>query len=415
VTPPTTDIREIHDVGASLVAASGEQEHARAEREELLRSEQAARAAAESANRAKDEFLAMLGHELRNPLGAISNAASVLDNPRLGPDQAVRARGVIMRQVSHLTRLMDDLLDAGRAVMGKIVLRAQPLDLAAVAMQSLATLKAADRLRGHRIVEDFEPAWVEADPVRLDQVIGNLVVNAVKYTPEGGTIRVSVRREGAEAVLRVTDTGIGIAPQLAARVFELFVQGDRDLDRSQGGLGIGLTLVRRLAELHGGTADVKSEGPGRGSEFIVRLPAIESMAQAGPASSPAAKGRSRHILIIEDNDDARETLRMLLEIHGHNVETAADGATGVEKALAIQPQVALVDVGLPRLDGYEVARRIRAHKGLRQPYLVAITGYGTPEDRQRALDAGFDVHVAKPVDAETLAAILRGADSFIVS
>jgi CheY-like chemotaxis protein/anti-sigma regulatory factor (Ser/Thr protein kinase) len=308
--------------------------------------------------------------------------------------------------VGHLTRLTDDLLDAGRALMGKIVLRPQALDLSSVAAQSLATLKASGRLRGHRIVEDLEPAWVEADAIRLDQVIGNLVVNAVKYTPETGTIRVSVRREGDEAVLRVADTGIGLEPDLAARVFELFVQGDRDLDRSQGGLGIGLTLVRRLAEMHRGSASVASEGHGKGSEFTVRLPAVEPAAAASAAPAAASAPRAREILIVEDNADARETLRMLLEISGHNVETAGDGATGLEKALALQPEIALVDIGLPGLDGYEIARRIRASRGLRQPYLVAITGYGAPEDRQRALEAGFDIHVAKPVDAETLAAIL---------
>ena len=410
IPPPSTDIREIKDVGASLVTASDELDRARVEREELLRSEQAARATAESANRAKDEFLAMLGHELRNPVGAISNAASLLDNPRIGPEQAVRARGVITRQVSHLARLMDDLLDAGRAVMGKIVLRPQPLDLAAVAMQSLATLKATGRLGGHRVEQELKAAWVSADPIRLDQVIGNLVVNAVKYTPEGGLIRVSVGREGGEAVLRVTDNGIGIEPSLAARVFDLFVQGDRLLDRSQGGLGIGLTLVRRLSELHGGIAEVSSAGTGRGSEFTVRLPAIEPAAQANAVRADV-KANARHILVIEDSPDARDMLRMLLDIQGHTVETASDGATGVEKALALQPQIALVDVGLPHMDGYEVARRIRAHPGLRQPYLVALTGYGTPEDRQRALDAGFDAHVAKPVDNETLASLLSRAQT----
>ena len=401
-----SDVREIHDVALTLATAAREQDHARAEREELLRREQDARAAAEAANRAKDEFLAMLGHELRNPLGAISNAASLLQHEKLAPEAAIRAHGVIARQVGHLTRLTDDLLDAGRALMGKIVLRPQPLDLAAVAAQSLATLKASGRLHGHRIVEDLEPAWVEADSIRLDQIIGNLVVNAVKYTPEAGTIRVSVKREGGEAVLRVADTGIGIEPALAARVFELFVQGDRDLDRSQGGLGIGLTLVRRLAEMHGGSASVASEGPGKGSEFTVRLPLVEAAVQSGTTPDRPAAAPRRNILIIEDNADARETLRTLLTIFGHSVETASDGLAGLEKALALQPEIALVDIGLPGLDGYEIARRIRASRGLRQPLLVAVTGYGTPADRERALAAGFDAHVVKPVDSETLASIL---------
>jgi len=208
--------------------------------------------------------------------------------------------------------------------------------------------------------------------------------------------------------LRVTDNGIGIEPDLAARVFDLFVQGDRDLDRSQGGLGIGLTLVRRLSELHGGTAAVASAGTGRGSEFTVRLPAIEPAAPA-QVEPLDGKANARHVLVVEDSADARDMLRMLLDMQGHKVETASDGATAVEKALALQPQIALVDVGLPHMDGYEVARRIRAHPGLRQPYLVALTGYGAPEDRQRALDAGFDAHLAKPVDNEMLAAVISRA------
>ena len=402
--PPRTAIREIQDVAQALISSSEQ-------RQDLLHREQAARAAAEAANRSKDEFLAMLGHELRNPLGAISNAASLLENARADETIAKRARDIIARQVSHLTRLTDDLLDAGRALMGKIVLRPQPLDLAAVAAQSLATLKASERASRHTLVEDLRPAWIEADAIRLDQIISNLVVNAVKYTPPGGTIRVSVAREGGEAVLRVADDGIGLAPELAARAFDLFVQGDRDLDRSEGGLGIGLTLVRRLAELHRGSASVRSEGDGKGSEFTVRFPAIAARAGAAPASPRPSAVASRDVLIIEDNDDARETLRILLEMSGHRVETASDGAAGLEKALAIRPEVALIDVGLPKMDGYEVARRIRASKGIRRPFLVALTGYGLPEDRQRAFDAGFDAHLVKPVDSATLAEVMATSSS----
>jgi signal transduction histidine kinase/ActR/RegA family two-component response regulator len=408
---PDLDVQELHDVSTTLRAADEGQAQARAEREELLKREQAARAAAEAANRAKDEFLAMLGHELRNPLGAISNAAYVLENEKLDGETARRTRAIIMRQVGHLTRLTDDLLDAARALMGKIVLRKRPLDLSAVAMQSIATLKGAQRLQGHRIIEDFQPAWVEADAVRLDQVIVNLVVNAVKYTPQGGTIRVSVRREGREAILTVADDGIGIAPELAPQVFDLFVQGDRALDRNEGGLGIGLTLVRKLAELHGGTAVVHSDGPGLGSEFIVRLPVTEPAAESPDSAPHVAGGNARHILLVEDNADARDTLAMLLEMQGHRVDTAADGPSGLEKALALQPEVALVDVGLPGMDGYEVARRIRASRGMRRPVLVALRGYGAPEERERALAAGFDTHVVKPVDDQTLAEILSSAES----
>jgi CheY-like chemotaxis protein/anti-sigma regulatory factor (Ser/Thr protein kinase) len=265
-------------------------------------------------------------------------------------------------------------------------------------------------LRDHRLVEEYQPAWIDCDPIRMDQVVANLVVNAVKYTPAGGTIRVSVRREGHEAVLRVADDGIGLSPELASSVFELFVQGERDLDRSQGGLGIGLTLVRRLAEMHGGAVSVASDGRGKGSEFTVRLPAIEAVAGTEAVITRAVAGPARHILVVEDNRDACESLRGLLQAHGHRVDTANDGPSGLERALALQPEVVLLDVGLPRMDGYEVARKIRASHGIRRPLLIAITGYGAPEDRERAHEAGFDAHVTKPVDYGTLAALLSTAD-----
>ena len=400
---PRTDIREIHDVATALTDASES-------RTQALQREKVAREAAETANRAKDEFLAMLGHELRNPLSAISNASALLEAPNLPPESAVRARGVIARQVGHLARLTDDLLDVGRALMGKIQLHRKAVDLAQLVAQSLATLKSAQRLRDHRLIEEYQPAWVDCDPVRMDQIVANLVVNAVKYTPAGGTIRVSVGHEGHQAVLRVTDDGIGLAPELAERVFDLFVQGERDLDRSQGGLGIGLTLVRRLAELHGGSASAASDGRGKGSEFTVRLPMVERPADTETEAKRAVTEPARHILLVEDNADACETLRNLLEVHGHRVATASDGPSGLERALALQPEVILLDVGLPRMDGYEVARRIRASDGIRRPLLIAITGYGAPEDRERAHEAGFDAHVTKPVDYGTLAALFSTAD-----
>ena len=399
---PQSEIREIDDVARALEEASRS-------RSELLQSEREARAAAENANRAKDEFLAMLGHELRNPLSAISNASTLLDAPNLQPEQSARARAVITRQVGHLARLTDDLLEVGRALMGKIQLRRQPLDLAVLVAQSVATLKSAQRLRNHHLQEEYRPVWADCDAVRLDQVVANLVVNAVKYTPEGGTIRVSVGREGHSAVLRVADDGIGLAPELAGRVFDLFVQGERELHRSQGGLGIGLTLVRSMAQMHGGDASVTSAGPGLGSEFTVRIPAIEAPAGAETSAPRDDVERARHVLIVEDNIDACETLRALLEMHGHRVDTANDGATGLERALALQPEVVLLDVGLPGMDGYEVARRIRAARGIRRPLLVAITGYGGAEDRERALAAGFDAHLTKPVEYPTLSVLISGA------
>ena len=403
-TPPATDIREIREAAEALLAADLERSHGEAEREELLRREQAARAVAERASRAKDEFLAMLGHELRNPLGAVANAVRLLEHPRCNEETALHARQIIARQVDHLARMTDDLLDAGRTITGKIALQRQPVDLAAAVADTLATLK--PRTERHRLVVETQPSWVDADPTRLEQIVANLVVNAVKYTPEGGTIRISVRVESGAAVLRVADEGIGMPPELVATAFDLFVQGERGLDRSYGGLGIGLTLVRRLAELHGGSVQASSAGPGLGSEFTVRLPAIAVPAAVRQLAASERRVPARDILIVEDNADARETLCRLLEFGGHRVRTAADGAEGLDAALAALPEVAFVDIGLPKLDGYEVARRIRAAKDGGRPLLIALTGYGLEEDRQRALAAGFDAHLVKPVSEGELEKLL---------
>jgi len=402
---PHTPIGEIRQVADSLAVAADERARGEAEREQLLEREQQARAIAEAANRSKDEFLAMLGHELRNPLGALANAAQLLG----AADEETRshARSVIGRQVQHLARMTDDLLDAARAMTGKVVLQRQPLDLAEATARVLSTLRASGRTGQRRIVQALAPAWVDADPTRIEQIVGNLLGNALKFTPEGGTITVSVAREGDETLLRVADTGIGMTPELAARVFEAFVQGARPLDRSQGGLGIGLTLVRRLAELHGGSAAAQSEGEGRGSVFTVRLPAIAPPAAArGRALAPGAMP-ARDVLVVEDNDDARETLRRMLELAGHRVRVAVDGAAALEAVHAAVPEIALIDIGLPKMDGYELARRIRADMQDRRPFLVAITGYGLPEDRNRSREAGFDVHLVKPVDSATLAEVLE--------
>jgi signal transduction histidine kinase/ActR/RegA family two-component response regulator len=403
---PDTGIREIHDVGAAIADAARKRRAFEAEREDLLRREQAARSEAEAASRAKDNFLAMLGHELRNPLAALSNAASLLKHGGNRPDIAARSRDVIERQVTHLARLTDDILDAARALLGKIELRPEPVDLAKVAAQALATLGATGRTDRHQLKVQLEEAWIEGDPVRLDQIVSNLLVNAVKYTPERGTITVRTRRTADESVLTVADDGVGMSPDLAARAFDLFVQGERGLDRAQGGLGIGLTLVRRLAELHHGSAEVVSEGDNRGSEFTVRFPAIAKPAAPPAPSGPLARGTPRTILVVEDNTDARETLQILLSMMGHHVESAVDGVTGLEKALSMAPDVALVDLGLPGMDGYELARRLRASGG-RSVYLVAVTGYGAQEDMERAIAAGFDAHVTKPLSAEELAEMLR--------
>lgn len=403
---PSIAIGELHQVGEALALASAERARGEAERERLLRREREARSVAEVANRAKDEFLSMLGHELRNPLGAIANASRLLDDPRADEQTTVRAQEIIARQVVHLARLTDDLLDAGRALTGKIVLRLMPVDLAAATARMLdggwTTGSNADR----RVVEDLESVWIEADPTRLEQIIGNLLGNALKYSRDGGTVRVSVRREGEEAVLSVTDDGVGMEPDLVSRVFDSFVQGDRALDREHGGLGIGLTMVRRLALLHGGSVHAHSDGPDRGSEFCVRFPAT-SPPDASPASdAPAAPIAKRSILLVEDNDDAREALRHLLELDGHRVEAAGDGDSALASLRAAPAEVALVDLGLPGMDGYELARRIRAELG-GTILLVALTGYGLPADRVRSQEAGFDAHLVKPVDRATLEQVLR--------
>src|SRR6266850_5312578 len=344
----------------------------------LFGRQEAARAEAEAVNRAKDEFLAMLGHELRNPLGAISNAAHLLTLAESRGGDTTRARDIIARQVQHLARLVDDLLDVSRVVAGKVVLRLQPLD-AAETVRRVAALHGGGR---HVIAVDSTPVWVSADPTRLEQILTNLMANAVKYTQPGGEIAVTVGREREGTVVRVRDSGSGIRPELLPRVFDLFVQGDRSLERTGGGLGIGLTLVRHLVQLHVGTVEAGSEGPGRGSTFTVRLPVLAvAPVPAGVASAPVA-GPARRVLVVEDNDDARETLRNLLHLFGHEVHEARDGDTGVEEARRLAPDVALIDIGLPGIDGYEVARRIRAH--VPRARLVAVTGYGQPDDRERA-------------------------------
>ena len=402
---PDTDIAEIRRVADSLEFAAAERRRGDAERQQILEREQEARAIAEAANRSKDEFLAMLGHELRNPLGAIANGARLLE----APDEATRghARDVIARQVQHLARMTDDLLDAARAMTGKIVLQRQPIDLAQAAARAVAALRASGRAGEHRFLQRLEPVWVDADATRVEQVLANLLANAVKYTPKEGAITVSVAREGADAVLRVADEGIGMPPELVARVFDPFVQGERPLDRSYGGLGIGLTLVRRLAELHGGAASAASDGPGRGSVFTVRLPAIEAPATRPGKPAPEGAAGGCEVLIVEDNADARETLKRLLEYEGHRVRAAGDATAALEVLRAGRLDVALIDIGLPGMDGYELARRIRAQgDGGRTLLLVAVTGYGLPEDRRRSAAAGFDAHLIKPLDLEALRALL---------
>ena len=365
----------------------------------LFGREEAARAEAEAANRAKDEFLAMLGHELRNPVGAIMTAGHVLALSQSDSGEARRARDIIDRQVQHLARLVDDLLDVSRVMTGKVVLRTTPLELADIVRRAVATYHGS-RGAQHAVTLDLHPVWIVADPTRIEQIVSNLFSNAVKYTPAGGVITVSVRAEDGRAVLTIQDTGMGIRPELLPRVFDLFVQGDRSLERTTGGMGIGLTLVRHLVALHGGTVEAKSPGAGRGSTFTVRLPAVDTPVVVGTPAVAQRAAVPRRVLVVEDNDDAREMLAAMLGLLGHEVHTARDGASGVDLAVKTKPDLALIDIGLPGIDGYEVARQIRQRVG--RIRLVALTGYGQPEDRRRAIGAGFDVHIVKPIDAEQL-------------
>jgi PAS domain S-box-containing protein len=371
---------------------------------------QSGRNRAEQESQAKDEFMAMLAHELRNPLSAISAAVQVLEASNGQDTPALRARSIIGRQVQHLARLVDDLLEVGRVVTGKIALDRCPIDFVDLVHRAVAVC--AERRGDQHLEITAQPVWIEGDLVRMEQIVNNIVGNAVKYTPAGGTIRVRVNIEGSDAVLRVEDNGYGIAPELLPRVFDLFVQGERTLERAQGGLGIGLTLVRRLVELHGGTVAAFSEGPGRGSEFTVRLPRLSGPQRTeSPIDVHPPCPSKRKVLLIEDNRDAREMFRMMLELAGHEVLEAEEGIGGLELLKAARPDVAVIDVGLPGLNGYEIARRFREEPHSDTVMLVALTGYGTPEARERSRTAGFDHHLIKPVNAETLQEIMQ-ADTF---
>jgi signal transduction histidine kinase len=391
---------------APVAALVHEWRRAEQERAHLLVEEQAARGEAETANRVKDQFLAMLSHELRNPLGAITTAVHLLKLVDPAAAQGREALRVVERQTAHLARLVDDLLDVSRVMAGKISLDRRPLDLSEVVGRALAALAGHEWMSRHTVDVRTDPVWVFADATRMDQVVTNLVENAAKYTPTGGRIAVTLREEQRMAVLTVADTGSGMPPELVPHVFELFVQGSRSLERASGGLGVGLTLVRRLVELHDGSVQAASEGLGRGSRFTVRLPVTAARATAGVSAATAPSPLRRRVLVVEDNDDAREMLRDLLRRLGHEVYETVDGIGGVEKALALRPDLTLVDVGLPGIDGYAVASRLRDHPTGRRLRLVALTGYGLPEDRERALAAGFDAHVVKPVDLEKLRTIL---------
>ena len=363
------------------------------------------------ADRRKNEFLAMLSHELRNPLAPIANALHLV---KLQPDnRAVRERAhrLIERQVAQMTHLIDDLMEVSRITSGRVQLRRELVDLNAVVDRAVETAYPLISSHKHEldVARSPGPYWVHGDLARLEQVVVNLLTNAAKYTADGGRIRVSVRREGDACVLRVQDTGVGIAPELLPHVFELFTQADRALDRSQGGLGIGLALVKSLTELHGGRAEATST-PGSGSEFVLHLPAVAPPPPPTPAPPtrdvPAPAERSLRVLVVDDNIDAAESLAMLLQASGHDVRTAHTGPTGAEAALGYKPQAVLLDIGLPGLDGYQVAKLIRGHFDRGQTTLIALTGYGQETDREKSREAGFDHHLLKPADFDRVLEIL---------
>jgi signal transduction histidine kinase len=374
----------------------------RTERERALLTEQAlaAQRVAEDASRAKDEFLTMLSHELRNPLGAIAAAIDVLDSADPGAHVAGEAQAIIGRQTRNLSHMLNDLLDVGRVIAGKILLARQPVNLAVVAHRVDETLALTGEARDHPLQLRLADAWVDGDAVRIEQVVTNLLTNAIRYTPAGRPIHVAVGVADGMAVLTVQDAGAGIPASLLPHVFDLFVQGERPLDRGAGGLGIGLTLVRRLVELHGGTVDVASSADG--SRFTVRLPATAAPASVDDEAPPPS--RRRNVLVVEDNGDVLAALRAKLELDGHSVSTAVDGIEGLSCLLQLKPEVSIVDIGLPGLTGFELARHARAAGYAGR--MIALSGYGAERDAQEALVAGFDAYLVKPVDRKELRASL---------
>ena len=401
-----------------------EQKRHEAERQELLLREQSARAELEKftdrlreANEAKDNFLATLAHELRNPLAPIRNALQIM---RLGGSNAAtigQARELMERQIQQMVRLIDDLLDVSRISRGKIELRKERVELAEIVQTALETTRPLVEAASHQLIVELpqEPLHLEADPIRLAQVLANLMNNSAKYTDEGGHIRLTAQREHDEVVVRVRDNGIGIPADMLPRVFDMFTQVNRSLGRSQGGLGIGLTLVQSLVHMHGGSVQVFSDGPGQGSEFVVRLP----LRRAGGQEEPAQNNRGmaadqvlapRRILVVDDNHDAAESLSMLLKLMGQKVQVAFSAPEALAAARLDPPEMAFLDIGMPDMDGYELARRLRADPELRHMVLVALTGWGQDKDRQRSREVGFDHHLTKPADPEALHQLLADGD-----
>ncbi|MFK3737792.1 hybrid sensor histidine kinase/response regulator [Massilia sp. TN1-12] len=402
---PGTGIAEVDALQDAMCAAGRKLAEADRQRAELLARERDARCLAEEQVRIRDDFLAMLSHELRNPLSGIVGAAQLLGME--SPNAALKrnAQDILMRQSRHLTRIVDDLLDLARLARGKIKLEMQPVELSAVVESTVSALRVAGRV-DHALGCRLQRLWVRGDRTRIEQVVGNLVTNALKYTPPGGRIDIVLEANEGMACLEVADTGVGIAPELMPKLFDIFVQGTVSLDRAQGGLGIGLALVQRLAALHGGSIEAASAGSGEGSTFRLRLPLLAALPHETPPTGEARSAPAAHpfstVLLVDDNDDARRMLVGQFEAAGWRVSEAADGIAGLALARRARPDLAVVDIGLPGIDGYQVARALRADASFDGMRLVALTGYGQEADRLRALDAGFDAHYVKPIDFEAL-------------
>jgi two-component system CheB/CheR fusion protein len=368
----------------------------------------------QTADRRKDEFLAMLAHELRNPLAPIRNALQIMKQPNADCSVVERVREMMERQVHHMTRMVDDLLDVSRITRGKIELRKEVIDLVSVVRRTMEATRPLieDRHQVLTVSLPTQPLCLKADLTRLEQILANLLNNASKYTDQGGHIWLSAKHEGNDIVLRVKDTGMGVPADMLSRIFEPFVQSDRVLHHSQGGLGIGLTLVRSLVEMHGGTVSAHSDGPGKGTELVVHLPILSEKSNSEPIgtadqeSQPPGATRKRRIVVVDDNVDAAESLALLLRLEGHDVRVAHDGPAALAAVDAHRPDIVLLDIGMPVMNGYEVAQRLRQQPGLEQLVLVAMTGWGQEEDRRRTKEAGFDHHLVKPAEPDVLNELL---------
>lgn len=393
---------------AAAEAAVREREEAHVLLDAVVREGRRAREEAEAANRAKDEFLAVLGHELRNPLSPIVTSLALME--RRGPELFVRERSVIQRQVDHMLRLVDDLLDVARIARGKVELKRRPMQLAEAVSRAIELASPLLEQRSHRLVvtvpQDGLP--ILADEHRIVQAITNLLTNAARYSEPGRTVAILARRMGDRALLEVMDEGIGIPEPLLPRIFDQFVQGERRLERAQGGLGLGLALVKSFVELHGGSVQARSSGPDQGSTFSIELPLHEGdEGRSAAAPRIQSAGEARRVLVVDDNVDAAQLLSELLTLAGHEVRVAHDGPGALDVANGFNFQIAFLDLGLPVMDGWELARRLREREGQERPMLVAITGYGQEADRARSREVGFDHHLVKPVDGAALLSLAR--------